>query len=247
MIKDKLSRQIDLEVSGLHVREAEDGKRSRTIDGYAVVFGVRSINLTPWSSYREVYEVIEPGSITNELLMRSDIVLTAFHDNKCILGRCKNGHGTLNLSLDSRGLRVECTLAETERANEMLSAIERGDIDGMSFKFRANEDDSENGVSYEMLEKKNAEGKEVWLRHVRTVTGLYDVTIAGHPAYPQTTLSQREIDETDKFLDEHLGEPTSLVAAREADAIKRQQDEQQKKEAMEREAKRRLRNVRRFW
>ena len=108
MSNKKLNRQIDLQVSGLHVREAAEGEgRSRTIEGYAVVFGVRSVNLVPWSSYREVYEIMEPGSITNELLQRSDVVLTAFHDNPAILGRWRNGKGTLNLQLDKRGLRVE--------------------------------------------------------------------------------------------------------------------------------------------
>ena len=38
----KLQRQIDLEVSGLHVREAAEGEgRSRTIEGHAAVFGQR--------------------------------------------------------------------------------------------------------------------------------------------------------------------------------------------------------------
>lgn len=236
MSNKKLNRQIDLQVSGLHVREAAEGEdRSRTIEGYAVVFGVRSVNLVPWSSYREVYEIMEPGSITNELLQRSDVVLTAFHDNTAILGRWRNGKGTLNLQLDKRGLRVECTLADTERANELLSAIERGDITGMSFAFRADEEDSENGVSYEKIEDRNAEGKEVWLRHVKKVTGLYDVTIAGHPAYEQTTVDTREVDE---FLDSKVGEPAALVAKREQEA--KAEKERKLKELREKEERDRL-------
>lgn len=210
---DKKTRQLDLSVSQLRVREAGE-ERSRTIEGYAVVFGVRSVNLTPWSQYREVYEVMEPGSISQQLLDRSDVVLTAFHDDTAILGRWRSGEGTLSLSLDAKGLRMECTLADTERANELLSAIERGDISGMSFAFTADEEDSENGVSYERLAD-SADGKETWLRHVKNITGLYDVTIAGHPAYPQTTIGQREVD-IDKALDERLGEPAALAAEREA-------------------------------
>jgi len=236
MSNKKLNRQIDLQVSGLHVREAAEGEeRSRTIEGYAVVFGVRSVNLVPWSSYREVYEIMEPGSITNELLQRSDVVLTAFHDNTAILGRWRNGKGTLNLQLDKRGLRVECTLADTERANELLSAIERGDITGMSFAFRADEEDSENGVSYEKIEDRNAEGKEVWLRHVKKVTGLYDVTIAGHPAYEQTTVDTREVDE---FLDSKVGEPAALVEKREQET--KAEEERKLKEMREKEELARL-------
>ena len=225
----KLNRQIDLQVSGLHVRETEGGERSRTIEGHAVVFGVRSVNLTPWSSYREVYEVMERGCISTELLNRSDVVLTAFHDNTAILGRFRQGKGTLSLQLDQRGLKIGCTLADTERANELLSAIERGDISGMSFAFRADEDDSENGVSYEKLDERTADGKEVWLRHVKKVTGLYDVTIAGHPAYPQTDIAQREVDE---FFDAKLGH----IETSEEKAEREQREEEEAAKA-EREAK----------
>ena len=198
----KLKRQIDFQVSGLHIREAEGEKKGRTIEGHAVVFGVRSVNLTPWSSDREVYEIMEPGCITQDLLMRSDVVLTAFHDDTAILGRWRQGAGTLKLSIDERGLRIECTLAETARADELLSAIERGDISGMSFAFRADEEDNENGVSYEKTAERTADNKIVWLRRVKKVTDLLDVTIAGHPAYPQTDVAQREFD---AFLDEHIG------------------------------------------
>ena len=197
----KLNRQIDLQVSGLHVREAGEGEKSRTIEGYAVVFGVRSVNLTPWSAEREVYEIMEPGCITPDLLNRSDVVLTAFHKNDTILGRWRQGKGTLTLELDQRGMKVRCTLAETAVADEMLSAIERGDITGMSFAFTADEEDNVNGVAYEKTDERTATGKVVWLRHVKKVTGLYDVTIAGHPAYEQTTIEAREIAD---ILDEKL-------------------------------------------
>ena len=46
----KLNRQIDLQVSGLHVREAGEGEKSRTIEGYAVVFGGFAFN--EFSDYR---------------------------------------------------------------------------------------------------------------------------------------------------------------------------------------------------
>lgn len=244
----KLNRQIEFQVSGLHVREAEDGQRGRTVEGYAVLFAVRSRNLTPWSSYREVYEIMEPGCITNDLLYRSDVPLTAFHKNDCILGRWRQGKGTLSLMLDERGLKISCTLAETATADELLSSIERGDVSGMSFAFTADEDDNENGVSYERTDAKTKDGKEIWLRHVKKVTGLYDVTIAGHPAYPQTTLEAREA--ADKFFDEHCpheetdeerqqreAEEAAAKAAEEAKA--KEEDErkaQEEREAKEKEA-----------
>lgn len=189
---EKLKRQIDFQVAGLHVREADGEGKRRTVEGYAVVFGVRSVNLTPWSTERSVYEIMEPGCIDQALLQRSDVVLTAFHNNQMILGRWRQGKGTLSLAVDAHGLRCTCTLAETATADELLTAIERGDITGMSFAFLADEEDSENGVSYERTNEREGD-KVVWLRHVWRVTGLYDVTIAGHPAYEQTSIEAREV------------------------------------------------------
>ena len=199
-----------------------------------MLFGVRSVNLTPWSSTREVYEIMEPGCLTTDLLNRSDVVLTAFHNNQMILGRWRQGKGTLSLEIDQRGLKIRCTLAETATADELLSAIERGDISGMSFAFTADEEDNENGVSYERTAEQTADGKEVWLRHVKKVTGLYDVTIAGHPAYEQTTIEAREVDE---FLDAKLracgGGQDDEEAKRKADA--KAKEEQEAREREERE------------
>ena len=233
----KIKRQIDLQVSELHVREAGEGEKSRTVEGYAMLFGVRSVNLTPWSSTREVYEIMEPGCLTTDLLNRSDVVLTAFHNNQMILGRWRQGKGTLSLEIDQRGLKIRCTLAETATADELLSAIERGDISGMSFAFTADEEDNENGVSYERTAEQTADGKEVWLRHVKKVTGLYDVTIAGHPAYEQTTIEAREVDE---FLDAKLracggGKPEGEETDEEKAA--REKKEAEEKAAAEAKAK----------
>ena len=226
----KQERQIELQASELHVREAGDGKKGRTVEGYAMLFGVRSVNLTPWSQEREVYEIMERGCITPDLLNRSDVVLTAFHNNQLILGRWRKGTGTLSLEIDQRGLKIRCTLAETATADELLSAIERGDISGMSFAFTADEEDNENGVSYERTNEQTADGKVVWLRHVKRVTGLYDVTIAGHPAYEQTTIEAREIDEAIK---RSCGETDEERKAREA----KEAEEAAAKAKVEEEAK----------
>ena len=239
----KLKREINLQVSGLCVREAEDGQKSRTVEGYAVVFGVRSVNLTPWSSDREVYEIMEPESITQDLLSRSDVVLTAFHNNQMILGRWRMGKGTLTLELDQRGLKIRCTLAETATADELLAAIERGDITGMSFAFTADEEDNVNGVVYEKTSERAASGKVVWLRHVKKVTGLYDVTIAGHPAYEQTTIEARELNDALeaklRACDDDEAKRAEEEAKKKADEEAKAKEEQEARELAEREQKER--------
>lgn len=216
------TRQINLQLSNLHIREAEGEKESRTIEGYAAVFGQRSVNLVPWSSYREVYEIMEPGSITQDLINRSDIVLTAFHDNSKIMGRSVNGKGTLQCGVDATGMWIRCDLAKTRDGDDMLELIRRGDITGMSFCYTADDDDSENGVSYERTQDKSADGKDIWIRHVKRCTGLYDVTIAGHPAYQGTSVANREEGEE---IEKRISAPIA----------EEQQREQEQKDAHRRE------------
>lgn len=214
---------------GLQVREAGEGQeQSRTVVGTPIVFGVRSVNLTPWSDYREVYEVMEPGCISDELLRESDVVLNLNHSTKVtdILGRCRNGEGTLKLTRNLRDIGCECDIAPTNAGNDTLVLIKRGDISGMSFAFEDDYEDSENGVSYERMKNEDHDGKEVWVRHVKRVTALYDVSIVTHPAYEQTSVGTREQgEEIMKRIDAQL--------EREQQA---EETEEQKREREEREA-----------
>ena len=177
------------------MREPQEGQQeSREIEGRPIVFGVRSVNLTPWSSTRKVYEVLEPGCISRELLMKSDVVLNLNHSNMVpdVLGRYRNSEkDTLTLEMRGDGIDCRCELPRTSNANDTLELIKRGDINGMSFAFEDDWEDSENGVSYEKTNDIE-DGKEVWLRHVKKITGLYDVAIVTHPAYEQTSVGMRE-------------------------------------------------------
>jgi HK97 family phage prohead protease len=203
----KQVRFIPIATCGLKVREGEGQEESRTVVGTPIVFGVRSVNLTPWSSYREVYEVMEPGCISDQLLRESDVILNLNHNSSVlnVLGRCKNGEGTLKLTKNLRDIGCECDLPKTNAGNDSLELIKRGDITGMSFAFDDDWEDSENGVSYERIEERNDKGKEVWLRHVKKVTALYDVSIVTHPAYEQTSVATRETsDAIDKAIEAQL-------------------------------------------
>ena len=200
---------IPTDICDLQVREPQEGQaESRRIAGRPIVFGVRSVNLTPWSDYREVYEVLEPGCITKELLEQSDVVLNTNHrsDVSCILGRYRNtDKDTLQLELRADGIDCESELPNTSTANDALELIKRGDIDGMSFAFEDDWEDSENGVSYERMKDEETGKKEIWVRHVKRITALYDVSIVTHPAYEQTTVGTREQSEAiDRAIEEQL-------------------------------------------
>ena len=236
----KQTRFIPIENCGLQLREPQEGQQeSRTIEGTPVVFGVRSVNLIPWSETREVYEVLEPGCITNDLLQRSDVILNLNHSNLVpdVLGRCRNGKGTLSLELRENKIECRCDLPHTNNANDTLELMKRGDITGMSFAFEDDWQDSENGVSYERTNETH-DGKEVWLRHVKRIVGLYDVAIVTHPAYEQTSVGTREqSDRIDKAIDEQIkrecGDDDEAKKKAEQEAAEKAKREQEERELEE--------------
>ena len=226
----KQVRFIPIESCGLQVREAEDGKLSRVVVGRPIVFGVRSVNITPLSSTRIVYEVLERGCVTQDLINRSDIVYNNNHSERIsdMLGRCRNGKGTLSISLREGYVESSCELPNTTNANDTLELIKRGDVYGMSFAFQDDYEDTENGVSYERTGEIK-DGKEVWVRHVKRITKLYDVANVTRPAYTQTNLATREeSDAIDHAIDEQLKRE---AAAKEETAEEREAREQQEREA----------------
>lgn len=179
-------------VSGLRIREATDGAESRTIEGYALKFGVRSRLLCDW--WNNYYEVLEPGCVTREMLDKQDIKLTMFHDRQLVLARSNKGNGTLNYEVDKVGVKFWAEMPHTVDGDKALELVSRGDIAGCSFIYSTDEGDSENAVSYEHLDEKGDDGEDILLRHVKRIDNVYDFTITTDPAYEQTDVSKREVE-----------------------------------------------------
>lgn len=176
----------------LRVREATDGGESRTIEGYALKFGVRSRLLCDWWDY--YFEVLEPGSVTREMLDAQDIKLTMFHDRQLILARSNKGVGTLNYEVDEIGVKFWAEMPKTVDGDKALELVQRGDIAGCSFIYSTDEGDSENAVSYERLDEKTESGEDILIRHVKRIDAVYDFTLTTDPAYEQTNVTRREVE-----------------------------------------------------
>lgn len=179
-------------VSGLRIREATDGAESRTIEGYALKFGVRSRLLCDW--WNNYYEVLEPGCVTREMLDKQDIKLTMFHDRQLVLARSNKGNGTLSYEVDKVGVKFWAEMPHTVDGDKALELVSRGDIAGCSFIYSTDEGDSENAVSYERLDEKGDDGEDILLRHVKRIDNVYDFTITTDPAYEQTDVSKRDVE-----------------------------------------------------
>ena len=237
----KQTRFIPIENCGLQLRESADGQPSRTVVGRPIMFGVRSVNLTPWSDTRVVYEILEPGCITQELINRSDVVYNNNHSNDIanMIGRCRNGKGTLTLALREQYVESECDYPNTTVANDTLEQIRLGNVYGMSFAFEDDWQDTENGVSYERTNE-TVDGKEVWLRHVKKIVALYDVANVTHPAYEQTSVGTREqSDRINEAIDAQLkrecGGGDDDEAKKKAEEEAKAEEERKAKEEQERQ------------
>lgn len=183
------------------IREyVEGGGDSRIIEGYAIVFGVQSKLLIDWGeAYREI---IEPGAVTQENLARFDIKMTLWHNRERLLARSNRGAGTLTLTVDEVGVKYSFEAPRTPDGDTALELVKRGDLAGSSFIFWSDETTS---VSY----TKNEEG--VIIRHVNRIDEIFDMTIASDPAYAQTNVTAREMNEAVRHTengkdDEHKSE-----------------------------------------
>ena len=159
---------------------ATSTSESRHIEGYAIVFNSLSNDI---GGFREI---IEQGAITEELIKNSDIICLMNHDIKRgVLARSYHGRGSLKLDIDEHGLHYSFEAPKTALGDEVLEGIRRGDISKCSFAFVCGEDN--------WTKDENGE----YIRHVKKIKNLYDVSLVYHPAYDETEVKAdtRGLDE----------------------------------------------------
>jgi len=142
------------------IRDEGDGM---TFTGYAALFNSPSQPL-PFT------ERIAPGAFRRSLKSRNNVFLLNNHNSDQILATTRAG--TLKLTEDDRGLRVEAKLANTSYGRDVAELLRRQDISGMSFGFSV----PSGGDDW------NSDGTERTLKSVR----LMEVSITGNPAYEST-------------------------------------------------------------
>lgn len=181
MIQQREIRTLGAEYAP-RLREVGEGEASRTIEGYAIVFGRSSELLCDyWDAYREI---IEREAIDQALLDGSDIKMTLWHNRERLLARRDHGEGTLQVGIDDIGVWYRFEAPHTPDGETALELVRRGDLAGSSFIYTTNEADD---VRYDKLE----DGTIV--RHVLKINRIYDMTIASDPAYKDTSVNAREV------------------------------------------------------
>lgn len=145
-----------------------------TLVGYAAVFDQD----TDIAGYFR--ERIAKGAFS-DAIGRDDIHALYNHDYQHVLGRAKAG--TLKLSEDDHGLKVEITPPDTQLARDLLENIKAGNIDQMSFAFTMS------GGSQEWDET-----GDMPLRTIHKVGELWEVSIVPRGAYPTTEIGLRSLN-----------------------------------------------------
>lgn len=153
---------------------------SRTVEGYALVFGKQSKDLGGFT------EVIEPTALDG-ILERSDILCLLNHnEDRGILARSRFGTGSLELTIDDVGLKYRFEAPNTALGDELLEGLKRGDISTSSFAFTIAKD----------TWTKNENGS--YLRTINQFKELFDVSPVYKEAYPDTSVALRKMKDIEQ-------------------------------------------------
>jgi len=150
------------------VRAIATDSTSLRIGGYAAQFNKEATGL----SFREV---IAPGAFTRTLQSGEPVFLLVNHDTDN-LPLASTQSGTMALRQDETGLYMEADLdPNNPRAQELASAVSRGDVSKMSFAFTV---------------EPGGDTREAGLRTLQDLN-LFEVSVVTWPAYDATTVGMR--------------------------------------------------------
>ena len=154
---------------------AEQSEQGNIITGRPIVYNSRT-NLGDFD------EVIESGALNSADL--TDVRFLVNHDiSKIPLARSRrnNGNSTMQLTPDAEGMGIRVTL-DTENnaeARALYSAVQRGDISGMSFMF---------GIADQEWEDLDSDHPT---RRIKSISTVVEVSAVTFPAYDSTTIQAR--------------------------------------------------------
>ena len=169
-IKKKIEQGREYRKMLLEVREAED--TDYMVSGYATTFD------EPYTLYgigdgKVVKEQVSRNAFDNT--DRSDVILQYDHEG-VVFARLSNE--TLKLTVDDHGLFVEAYLGGTANGRNLYEEIKGGYINKMSFGFTVTDDEL-------------AEADYGYLRTIKAIGKLYDVSAVSIPANDFTEISAR--------------------------------------------------------
>jgi len=176
MSKQKQRPALERRSYTFEVRAEQDESKGAVIVGRPVVYSSETDICGMFS------EIIEPGALDGADL--TDVRFLVNHDvNRIPMARSRNNNenSTMQLAPDESGLAIR-VLLDTENNSEaraLYSAVQRGDISGMSFMF---------SIAAERWEGENTEYPK---RHIDKIASIVEVSAVTFPAYEDTEINAR--------------------------------------------------------
>ena len=198
---EKQNKEIRMFTGALECREDTE-RQKNTLVGVPIVFEQKT-DLGMWE------EVIEKGALDQTDL--KDVRLLVNHDtNQLPLARSRNNNAnsTMQLKVEEDGLHVRADLdvENNPRAAEVLSAVQREDVTGMSFMFTVDKD------SWENLESEHP------TRHILSIGKVFEASVVTFPAYEQTSVYARSLENVQSELE---SERKALESTRKTEELRK--------------------------
>lgn len=151
-------------------------------DGTAQISGRPIVYNSPTDIGGMFREIIMPGALDGSDL--KDVPLLVNHNDRMIpvaRSRRNNGNSTMHLYTDTEGMGFTASLdvARNATAAELYSAVDRRDIDGMSFAFQVDDE------RWEGLET------EYPTRYINRFSRIREISAVTFPAYDSSEINAR--------------------------------------------------------
>lgn len=171
------------------IRAEQDEERGSVLTGRPIVYGTR----TDMGWYDEI---IDDGALAGTDL--KDVRFLVNHNTDMIpLARSRNNNANSTMQMEvepgsGMNIRVNLDTENNAEAKALYSAVERGDISGMSFMFRVDKD------GWDDLESDHP------TRHIRSISRVYEVSAVTFPAYTSTHITARGLSDALESAKESL-------------------------------------------
>lgn len=169
-------KELERRGYNFEVRAEATDTGEKIITGRPIVYGSRT-------DLGYFDEIIEPGAL--DMTDLTDVRFLVNHNTDMIplaRSRRNNGNSTMKFSVDMQGLNLDFVKLDVENnatSRALYSAVERGDITGMSFMFSVDDEEWEN------LESDHP------TRHIRGISSVVEVSAVTWPAYDATEINAR--------------------------------------------------------
>ena len=162
-----------------------DATQDMVIEGYALIFNTLSEDLGGFK------EIVDPEALNATDM--SDVKCLINHDDRYVIGRSQAG--TLELTIDSKGLKFKCYLPNTSYARDIYENINIGNVNQCSYHswFPKSNNGEDFGFSWYV---QNGE----YIRKITQLDKLIDVSVVTTPAFKETDVLAVQRDAgLDKF------------------------------------------------